>query len=208
MLTSTTLIAFAVTSLVIELTPGPNMAYLALLSASQGRRAGLAATAGVAVGLLLIGIAAALGVATIIANSRWAYEALRWAGALYLLWLALETWRPEAATQPDATDQIEKYARHFYRGVITNVLNPKAAIFYITVLPNFVDATQAAVPQTLTLSAVYVGVATLIHASIVILAGSAQALLTDSRRIDIARRVFAVLLAAVAIWLLVATRKG
>ena len=83
-----TLLAFAATCLVIELAPGPNMAYLAVLSASKGRRAGFAATLGIALGLLIVGLAAALGLTAIIANSRWVYEALRWGGVFYLLWLA------------------------------------------------------------------------------------------------------------------------
>jgi threonine/homoserine/homoserine lactone efflux protein len=69
------------------------MAYLAVLGASIGRRAGFAATLGVALGLLIVGLAAALGLAAVIANSRVLYEALRWAGVLYLFWLAWEAWR-------------------------------------------------------------------------------------------------------------------
>ena len=76
------------------------MAYLAVLSATMGRRAGFAATAGVAFGLLIVGLGAALGLAAVISNSRWLYEALRWGGALYLLWLAWEGWRGEEETSP------------------------------------------------------------------------------------------------------------
>lgn len=76
----TTFISFMMTCLVIESTPGPNMAYLAVLSASNGRRAGFAATLGGALGLMLIGLAAALGVATLIANSPLMYQLLRWGG--------------------------------------------------------------------------------------------------------------------------------
>src|SRR5262249_56822814 len=68
------------------------MAYLAVLGASIGRRAGFAATLGVALGLLIVGLAAALGLAAVIANSRVLYEALRWAGVLYLFWLAWGAW--------------------------------------------------------------------------------------------------------------------
>ena len=84
------LLAFVLTVTLIELTPGPNMGYLAVLAASAGRRAGLAATAGVAFGLLGIGIASSLGLAAIVAASNPLYEALRW--ALYLLWLAWQGW--------------------------------------------------------------------------------------------------------------------
>ena len=87
-----TLLTFAVTCLVIELTPGPNMAYLAILSATKGRRAGFAATLGVAVGLSMVGLAAVLGLTVLVANSPMLYEVLRWGGVVYLLWLAYEGW--------------------------------------------------------------------------------------------------------------------
>src|SRR4051794_13170539 len=99
------------------------MAYLAVLSASRGRKAGLAATLGVALGLLLVGIAAALGLTAIIANSRWLYEALRWGGVLYLLWLAWEGWRGEGETSSGNADLPATDSNFFMRGLITNVLN-------------------------------------------------------------------------------------
>src|ERR1700756_5134597 len=87
------LLAFALTATIIELTPGPNMGYLAVLAASAGRRAGFAATAGVAAGLLGAGIASSLRLAAIVAASNLIYEMLRWGGLFYLLWLAWEGWR-------------------------------------------------------------------------------------------------------------------
>ena len=104
-----TLSAFAVTCLVIELTPGPNMAYLAILSATKGRRAGFAATLGVALGLSIVGLAAVLGLTALIANSRMLYEILRWGGVVYLLWLAYEGWYGEEGhhqAQPQSEHQI------------------------------------------------------------------------------------------------------
>ncbi len=83
-----TLAAFAVTSLIIELTPGPNMAYLALIAATEGRRPGYAAVAGVALGLGALGLAAAVGLSALIAEAPVVYQAIRWAGVAYLLWLA------------------------------------------------------------------------------------------------------------------------
>ena len=158
------LLAFALTAVIIELTPGPNMGYLAVLTASAGRRAGLAATAGVAVGLVGAGVASSLGLAAIVAASNLAYELLRWGGVLYLLWLAWEGWR-------DAPDGIEKsvdpssHAKFFFRGLITNLLNPKAIIFYLSVFPAFIDAGRPLIAQTVTLLAIYVTVATIIHSS-------------------------------------------
>src|SRR4029079_13927604 len=87
------LIAFVLTSLLIEMTPGPNMAYLAVLGASRGRLAGFSAVLGVALGLALLGVAAGLGAGSLILNNRLAYEILRWAGAVYLCWLAYDSWK-------------------------------------------------------------------------------------------------------------------
>lgn len=190
----------------IELTPGPNMAYLAVLSASVGRRAGFAATLGVALGLLIVGLAAALGLTAIIANSRWLYEALRWGGALYLLWLAWEGWRGEQETSPGKAG-VTTHSKFFVRGLVTNLLNPKAGVFYIAILPTFVDETLPLVGQTISLSLVYVAVATLVHGTIVLLADTAKPWLEDEPRIMIVRRVLSLLLVGIAIWLLATTRR-
>ena len=203
-----TALAFALTSLVIELTPGPNMAYLAILSASAGRRAGFAATRGVALGLAIVGLGAALGLTALIASSSVLYHTLRWAGALYLLWLAWEGWRGEAETSPGKTEgDFEDRARYFLRGLVTNLLNPKAGLFYVAVLPTFVDDTRPVVGQAVTLSLIYVTVATLVHGTIVLLADAARPWLEDGRRNMFVRRTLSLLLVAIAIWLLFTTRR-
>jgi len=202
-----TLLAFAVTCLVIELTPGPNMAYLAVLSASKGRRAGFAATLGVALGLLIVGLAAALGLTALIANSRMLYEALRWGGVLYLLWLAYEGWRGDAETSPGTATAGASDSKYFVRGLITNLLNPKAGIFYIAVLPTFIVETRPLTGQAVSLSVVYVAVATLVHSAIVLLADAARPWLEDERRSRIVRRAFSLLLVGIAVWLFATTRQ-
>lgn len=202
-----TLLAFAATCLVIELTPGPNMAYLAVLSASVGRRAGFAATVGVALGLLIVGFGAALGLAAVISNSRWLYETLRWGGAFYLFWLAWEGWRGEEETSPGKAQAAADDSKFFLRGLVTNLINPKAGIFYIAILPTFVDETRPLVGQAVTLSVVYVTVATLVHGTIVLLADAARPWLEDERRSMIARRALSLLLVGIALWLLATTRR-
>lgn len=199
-----TLLSFALTSLIIELTPGPNMTYLALVSAGEGRRAGFATVAGIALGLAVLGIVAALGVTELIQASNLLYEGLRWAGVLFLLFLAYEGWRGQAevvATDKDAD------RRYFMRGLVTNLLNPKAAVFYVAVLPTFIVAERPVLSQTITLTAIYVAVATVIHALIVTLAGTLEPFLNDSRRERIARRALSALLAAVAIWFAFSTAR-
>jgi threonine/homoserine/homoserine lactone efflux protein len=207
---TSSLAAFALTSLIIELTPGPNMAYLAALSLSRGTRAGIAAVLGITLGLAIFGVAAAVGVATLILQSTILYESLRWAGVAYLLWLAWEGWASErdvTSNAPASPGDTPWYA--FRRGLITNLLNPKAGIFYVATLPRFVDAAAGNVThQAILLSAIYVSIATLIHLAIVLLAGRLFSLLEtpDSRRTT--RRVLSLALVGIAVWFAFSTRRG
>jgi threonine/homoserine/homoserine lactone efflux protein len=187
----------------VELTPGPNMAYLALVAATEGRRRGYAAVAGVALGLAILGMLAATGLAALIAASPVAYQALRWAGVAYLLWLAWEGW--QGAERPeDATAAGSPLMVWFRRGLITNLLNPKAAVFYVAVLPGFLTP-AGGMTEAVVLSMVYVAVATFVHAMIVTLAGSVQAFLDDPARAKVTRRVLSLGLAGVAVWMLMRT---
>ncbi len=201
------LFAFALTALIIEITPGPNMTYLAALSLSSGMRTGFAAVAGIALGLATYGVIAALGLAAVIDGSPVLYGILRWGGVAYLLWLAWETWSSERETSPDATDgpDGEPWIA-FRRALITNWLNPKAAVFYVAVLPEFIRPGAGSVmSQTLTLSAVYVAVATLIHSGIVLLAGSLQSKIATPDKRRTVRRLLALALVAIAIWFALTT---
>lgn len=207
---TTSLVGFALTSLIIELTPGPNMAYLATLSLARGVRAGLAAVAGIAIGLGVYGLAAAFGVAALIDSSPWLYDALRWAGVAYLLWLAWEGWARESETSPGkAEDDAVPAFVAFRRGLITNLLNPKAAVFYIATLPRFVDTAAGHVTQqTLMLSAIYVAIATLVHAGIVVLASRlAPSVETPGARQRL-RRILSLALVAIAVWFAISSGRG
>jgi threonine/homoserine/homoserine lactone efflux protein len=200
------LLSFAFTALVIEITPGPNMGYLAVLSLTRGWRAGAAAVTGVALGHAVYGVLAALGVAAAIESSKLLYEVLRWAGVVYLLWLAWEAWSSEAETSPDVADGHYGGARlAFRRGLITNLLNPKAAVFFVTVVPTFVRPEGSVAAQTLLLSGIFVAIATLIHSLIVLLASHMRAFVSDPKRRRPVRRVTAVMLAGIAIWFAVST---
>lgn len=192
------IVAFALTSALIELTPGPNMTYLAIVSAGEGRRLGYFTVAGVALGLAIIGIAAAMGVTAIIQASPALYDTLRWAGAAYLLWLAWDGWRGSGGQARPQTGHHREMV-FFRRGLITNVLNPKAAVFYVTVLPAFL-LDNPRLSDSLLLTAVYVTVATIIHILIVLLAGSVKPLLTNPVQEMLLRRTLSVLLLVVAIW--------
>jgi threonine/homoserine/homoserine lactone efflux protein len=196
-------IEFLVTATLIELTPGPNMAWLALLGASRGRMAALAAVAGVGLGLSIAGAAAALGVSALIGKTPWLFQALRWAGSLYLFYLAWDTLTGSSAEADAKYDKPVR--RYFLQGLGSNILNPKAYLVYAAVLPQFVILTVPVLPQLALLTVLYVLVATVIHSGIAILAGSFNAVFARPVYRVWINRCFAGLLALVAIWFFYST---
>lgn len=189
--------AFILASMAVELTPGPNMAYLAVLSATEGRRVGYAAVAGVALGLLVVGLLAAFGLTAVISSSPVLFQALRWGGVAYLLWLAWDAWREETAEENEFADS---NARYFRRGFVVNVLNPKAGVFYVAMLPQFVNPVASVMVQTVTLSVTFVVVATVIHLAIVVMADLAHGWIGSEAHRKSLRRGMAVALVAIAVW--------
>jgi threonine/homoserine/homoserine lactone efflux protein len=189
----------------IELTPGPNMGYLTLVGTRWGRRAGFATVAGITCGLFVYMFAAVAGLGGVVLRAPGLYGALRWAGVGYLLWLALEAWRGAAETWPGRTPNPPNRRRLFTRGLIANLLNPKAAVFYIALLPGFTNPAWGAPQlQALTLGLIHIGVSVAIHGGIVLAAGSARrkiaAWATGPRRrwLD---HILASGLVAIALWL-------
>ncbi|MEN0652959.1 MULTISPECIES: LysE family translocator [Hyphobacterium] len=199
------LFGFALAVLVIEVTPGPNMAWIAVLSAGSGRKAGLSAVAGIALGLLVIGAAAGLGLAALITAAPALYEVLRWGGALFLLYLAWEGWREAGESSPAKLP--DGSLKHFSRGFLINALNPKAALFYVAVLPEFIDPARSLPLQAAALTVLSVIIATMIHTAIVFAAAQAQSLVSDRRRLMILRRILSALLVLIAVWLFFETAR-
>ena len=193
------LLGFALAVLVIEVTPGPNMAWLAVLSASEGRRSGLSAAAGIALGLLVIGAAAGLGLAALITAAPALYEVLRWGGAIFLIYLAWEGWREAGESSPARTSAGD--LKHFSRGFLINALNPKAALFYVAVLPEFMVSSGNLPLQAALLTLLSVMIATAVHVAIVLAAAPAHRLIEDPDRMRIIRRTLSLLLVAIAVWL-------
>jgi len=122
------------------LTPGPNMIYLVSRSVSQGRRAGLVSLVGVGVGFLTYLLAATAGIAAVFALVPEVYLAVKFAGAGYLLWLAWKAVRPSGRSvfTPEELAP-DRPAKLFLMGLLTCLLNPKIAILYVSLLPQFVD---------------------------------------------------------------------
>ncbi len=191
---------FLAAILVMELTPGPNMTWLALLAAQRGRIVGLQAVAGIAAGLTALAVLAATGAAALISTYPALYEFLRWGGVLFLLYLAFEAWQGEKPGR-SPTDQ----TRHFRRGFIVNMLNPKAAAVFLLMIPGFASQTNPESPPMILMTAIYLMLATAVHALIVLFAGSFTKAVADPRREVIVRRIFALMLAAVAVWFAVTT---
>lgn len=204
------LFTFLLAVLLLELTPGPNMAYLATLALSHGRTAGLIATIGVASGLGLHAMVAGLGAGLLIQQYPLLYEVVRWIGVGYLLYLAWEAWRTETETSPERTDLATMAGPLFLRGFLSNVFNPKSILFFVSVLPTFVG-TGSGVPslpiQMAVFGMLYVGIATAVHGTIVVLAVQLRPWLVGGPRQQTARRILSVLLALLAIWLAWTTRR-
>src|SRR5215204_344895 len=119
------LFTFLLAVLLLELTPGPNMAYLATLARSRGRTAGLIATAGVAFGLAVHAMVAGLGTGVLIQQYPLLYDAVRWIGVGYLPYLAWEGWRTEKETSPERADLAVMAGPLFLRGFLSNVFQSK-----------------------------------------------------------------------------------
>jgi threonine/homoserine/homoserine lactone efflux protein len=169
---------FVATALVLNATPGADMLYTVTRTLQSGVRAGCVAALGIGAGCALHALAAALGLAALLAATPWAFDAARWAGAAYLLWLAAGLARaagraPPAA--PETTPTPPHLRAVFLQGVLTNVLNPKVALFFLAFLPQFVDA---AAPHKaaafLFLGAVFVVNGTLFLCAVVLLSQRAR----------------------------------
>ena len=143
---SANLIAFGFVALGMVLSPGPNMIYLISRSISQGKIAGLISLLGVGSAFILFLLCSALGVTVLIVAIPFAYDAIKFAGAIYLLYLAWQAVKPNGkspfevkALKPDSPKQL------FLMGFLTNILNPKAMVLYISLLPQFIDPTKGKV---------------------------------------------------------------
>ena len=159
------LLLFVAASVLLVLTPGPNLLYLISRTLAQGRPAGLISLAGTTTGFVVHILAAALGLSAVFVAVPVAYDALRWAGAAYLLWLAWDSVRPAAGASaggmfaprrlPAATP-----ARLFRMGLFTSILNPKVALFYLALFPQFVEPARGSVlAQSLVLGLVQIVIA-------------------------------------------------
>ena len=129
---------FIAAGLLLNITPGPDLLFVIGRAAAHGVRAGVAAALGIAAGCLVHTAAVALGVAALLAASSLAFDLIKWAGAAYLLYLGLRLLRGEGAVSDAAPPPVAAPGATFWQGFLTNVLNPKVALFFLALLPQFV----------------------------------------------------------------------
>lgn len=172
-------IAYAFVSLGMVLTPGPNMIYLISRSLSQGVRAGMISLAGVAVGFVFYMLCAAFGITALLMAVPFAYDALRIGGVIYLLYMAWQTLKPGGRSVFQLRNLPTHGARKlFFMGFVTNLLNPKIAIMYLSLLPQFITPDHGSVlSQSLILGVTQISISLSINAVIAVMAGAIAATL-------------------------------
>lgn len=174
---------FMLATLALNVTPGPDMLYVVASSAGQGRRAGVISALGIGTGTLVHISAAALGLSALLMSSAVAFDAVRFAGAAYLLYVGLRTITGRTAPLHAGQVRPAPLGRVFRRGMITNVLNPKVALFFLAFIPQFVDPTRGPVAwQFAALGGMFDASGTVVNTLVGLVAGSATAWLARSPR--------------------------
>lgn len=177
-----TLATFVIACLALNFTPGADMMFAVASGASGGPKAAVAASFGINLGVVAHIILAAGGVAALIAAEPLAYDAIRYIGAAYLVWLAIQMWRAPAvsATETAKTPLV----RVASRGFMTNILNPKTALFIFAFLPQFADPTRGAIwAQIAILGAIFIATGFTVNAVVGALAGAATTRLRAASRV-------------------------
>ena len=175
---TTTVLLFGLATLILTASPGPGVLYVSARSLAQGRRAGLASMLGIESGEVVWILAAATGVAALLATSSSALGFMRFAGAAYLIYLGVQRWRQAEEFQAPAPAHL---GRIFAQGFVTQLLNPKVAVFFVAFLPQFLDPSRPAAPQIAVLGAVYIAIAIAVDACYVLMAAAVSQRFMRSR---------------------------
>ncbi|OIQ76206.1 homoserine/homoserine lactone efflux protein [mine drainage metagenome] len=172
--TLTHFFTFALIAFGMVLTPGPNRIDLISRSISQGRSAGFVSLGGVALGFVFYMLCAAFGITALVLAVPYAYDALRFGGALYLLYLAWQAVKPGGHSPFQVRDlPVDPPRKLFAMGFVTNLLNPKIAVLYLSLLPQFIDPAHGSVlVQSLALGMTQIVISLAVNASIVLMAGA------------------------------------
>src|SRR5437867_10666117 len=166
---TTTFALFALATFLLTISPGPGVLYVTARTVSQGRRAGFVSMFGIEAGEVAWIGAAATGVAALLSASADALNVLRFAGAAYLVYLGIQRWRHVerlSATEP------ARLGPMFAQGFITQLVNPKVAVFFVAFLPQFLDPAQQIAPQVIVLGIIYIAIAVAIDSTYVLTAAA------------------------------------
>jgi len=178
-LASSTSAAFLVASIVLAVTPGPGVIYVVTRTLSRGRQAGLASVAGIALGNLANATAASLGLAVLLAASATAFAVMKFAGAAYLVFLGVKSLRAKPVTEAPPAISPAPSMRLFADGFFVALLNPKTALFFAALLPQFINPDAAPLGQGLVLACVFVTIAVCTDTIYVLAAAALATKLTD-----------------------------
>jgi threonine/homoserine/homoserine lactone efflux protein len=180
---SGTVWVFSLTSLALLVIPGPAVLYVVVQGAEQGRRAGLASVGGIHVGTLVHVFAATVGLSALIVASATAFTAVKLAGAAYLIYVGVRKLLGRDEPRLEPTGQRSSYGRAFARGAVVNVLNPKTALFFLALLPQFVDTDRGGVwSQALVLGLTFVALGLVTDSAYAVAAGTVGSFLRRRRR--------------------------
>lgn len=158
MLSTSQVTLFGVASIALILTPGPDMLYVIARTIGQGKRAGIVSAFGVCFGILVHTGSAAIGLSALLMTSALAYNIVKYAGAAYLIYLGIRTILSREQDNHFKTPQVGiSLAKTFSQGVLSNVLNPKVALFFLAFMPQFVDPSKGEIGlQIVTLGLIFV----------------------------------------------------
>ncbi len=170
-----TMIAFAAVALGMVCAPGPNMIYLISRSVTQGKLAGMISLFGVMLAFVVYIVATMMGLSALFLTVPILYSMIKWAGAVYLLWLAWKAIRPGSGSDRNILEPqslaIESPKKLFIMGFMTNLLNPKAAVLYVSLLPQFIDPAWGSVlMQSATLGLLQISISFIVNLLIILVA--------------------------------------
>lgn len=211
MFTPSELIVFSGAALLLVLSPGPNMIYLISRSICQGRKAGVISLLGIIVGFAIHMFAAVIGLSAIFIAVPFAYEMLKCLGAIYLLWLAWKSIKPGAKPLFEAQGlKKNSSAKLFLTGLLTNLLNPKAVVFYLALFPQFISPDKGSIfLQSLVLGSLQIAISFIVNLLITLsAAGIALWFSQNPIWLNIQRYVMATVLASLAIRLISEERRA
>jgi threonine/homoserine/homoserine lactone efflux protein len=183
-----TLFAFGVASFLLAVVPGPAVLYIVNRSVVDGRRIGLLAVGGIATGTFVHVLAAAVGLSAVLAASATAFNVVKWAGVAYLLWVGISTLVRRQDLERSAALPVMTGRRAYLQGMVTNIFNPKVALFFLSFIPQFIDPDKSGWVQSLVLGVEFIAISLVSDSTYSLVASSIRGALLRGRALPFVRR--------------------